>query len=222
MQRFRDDDDGYIHWLTGHPDGFVLNTERTPKPAYLVLHRSSCPKISQLQRGATRWTRDYIKFCGRRTELEALARDEVGGEPRSCGICRHRCIRGPYAVWNALPFGTLSEYVRDLLLEAVVPIYKAEVKHGDEPAPESLRTIDQQVLSLLHRILACVLPEEASDVDGDREYQLERAKIIEERSSASIVGGRSPASAPSCRNATAVAYPTSSRCSGPSPSASTT
>ena len=30
---------------------------------------------------------------------------------------------------------TLSEYVRDLLLEAVVPVYEAEVKHGDEPAP---------------------------------------------------------------------------------------
>lgn len=75
---------------------------------------------------------------------------------------------------------TLSEYVRDLLLEAVVPVYEAEVKHGDEPAPESMRTIDRQVLSLLHRILARVLPENANDVDGDLEYQLVRAKNLEE------------------------------------------
>lgn len=75
---------------------------------------------------------------------------------------------------------TLSEYIRDLLMEAVVPVYEADVRHGDEPAPESLRTIDRQVLSLLHRILARVLSEDANDVDGDLEYQLERAKILEQ------------------------------------------
>ena len=31
---------------------------------------------------------------------------------------------------------TLSEYVRDLLLHAVVPVYETEMKHGDERAPE--------------------------------------------------------------------------------------
>ena len=36
------------------------------------------------------------------------------------------------------------------------------------------------MLSLLHRILARVLPDDANDTDGDREYQLERAKILEE------------------------------------------
>ena len=75
---------------------------------------------------------------------------------------------------------TLSEYVRDLMMEAVVPVYEREVEHGDEPAPESLRIVDRQVLSLLHRILARVLPEDANDVDGDLEYQLMRAKILEE------------------------------------------
>lgn len=75
---------------------------------------------------------------------------------------------------------TLSEYVRDLLMEAVVPVRQTDARHGDEPAPESLRTIDRQVLSLLHRILARVLPEDANDVDGDREYQLMRAGILED------------------------------------------
>lgn len=39
--------------------------------------------------------------------------------------------------------------------------------------------MDRQVLSLLHRILARVLPAEANDVDGDLEYQLMRAQILE-------------------------------------------
>ena len=34
---------------------------------------------------------------------------------------------------------TLSEYVRTLLLEAVVPVHQREVKHGDEPKRGSAR-----------------------------------------------------------------------------------
>lgn len=73
----------------------------------------------------------------------------------------------------------LSEFVRDLLMEAVVPVYEEDVRHGDEPPQESLRIIDRQVLSLLHRILGRVLPEDANDVDGDLDYQLMRAEILE-------------------------------------------
>jgi uncharacterized protein YfbU (UPF0304 family) len=74
---------------------------------------------------------------------------------------------------------TLSEFIRNLVMEAVVPVFEREVKHGDEPPQESLRIIDRQVLSLLHRILGRVLPEDANDVDGDIEYQLMRAQILE-------------------------------------------
>ncbi|HKY16290.1 MAG TPA: YfbU family protein [Microthrixaceae bacterium] len=74
---------------------------------------------------------------------------------------------------------SLSEFVRDLIMETVVPISEREVEHGDEPAQESMRIIDRQVLSLLHRILGRVLPEDANDVDGDQDYQLMRAKILE-------------------------------------------
>lgn len=74
---------------------------------------------------------------------------------------------------------SLSEYVRDLLMEAVVPVYEEEAKHGDEPPVESMRITDRQMLSLLHRILARVLPEDANDVDGYPDYQLMRAEILE-------------------------------------------
>ncbi|MFT4187489.1 MAG: YfbU family protein [Aeromicrobium sp.] len=75
---------------------------------------------------------------------------------------------------------SLSEYVRDLLMEAVVPVYEQEVNHGGEPPVDSMRIADRQILSLLHRILARVLPEDANDVDGDLKYQLMRATILEE------------------------------------------
>lgn len=74
---------------------------------------------------------------------------------------------------------SLSEYVRNLVMEAVVPVYERDMKHGDEPPQESLRIIDRQILSMLHRILGRVLPEDANDVDGDLEYQLMRAQILE-------------------------------------------
>lgn len=72
---------------------------------------------------------------------------------------------------------TLSEYVRDLAMAVVVPVRQRE--HGDELAPETMRITDRQVLSLLHRILARVLPENANDDDGNPKDQLERARVIE-------------------------------------------
>jgi uncharacterized protein len=74
---------------------------------------------------------------------------------------------------------TLSEYVRDLVMAAIVPVYEQPVQHGDEPAPESMRIADRQMLSMLHRILARVLPEDANGDDGDADYQLRRARVIE-------------------------------------------
>lgn len=74
---------------------------------------------------------------------------------------------------------TVSEYVRDLVTTAVVPRYEPDEDHGDLPAPETMRVADRQVLSLLHRILAHVLPEDNDDVDGDKDYQLARARVIE-------------------------------------------
>lgn len=71
---------------------------------------------------------------------------------------------------------SLSEFVRDKLLEFVVPVSR---EHGDEPAPESFNTRDRLVLSLLHRILARVLPDDANGEDGDEEYQLQKAQILE-------------------------------------------
>jgi uncharacterized protein YfbU (UPF0304 family) len=74
---------------------------------------------------------------------------------------------------------TLSDFVRDLLRDAVIPITDRSEAHGDQEAPESFSVRDRLVLSMLHRILARVLPEDATGVDGDEEYQLKKAQVLE-------------------------------------------
>ena len=86
MQRFVDDDGGYLDWVDHHLDGFVINTGRTPSAAYLMLHRASCGTITgRPARGAT-FTGEYAKVCGERNELEDFAR-HLGGYAQPCGLC---------------------------------------------------------------------------------------------------------------------------------------
>jgi hypothetical protein len=94
VQTFLNDDLGYQRWLEAHPDLYVLNAERTPRPSYLMprpsylmLHRATCRTISGTPARGTQWTADYIKVCGPRGDLEAFARHDVGGEARACGLC---------------------------------------------------------------------------------------------------------------------------------------
>lgn len=83
MVPFLDDDAGYLHWLSTHPDGFVLNTYRNPTPGYLMLHHATCRQA----RARSNWTKDYRKTCGTRDELETFARNDIGREPRLCTFC---------------------------------------------------------------------------------------------------------------------------------------
>jgi hypothetical protein len=83
---FKDDDDGFFAWLAQNPDGYVINSERNPKPSYLMLHHPSCRHFKSSN--ALHWTRDYIKFCSPdRTGLEEWASGTVGGEVKLCRSC---------------------------------------------------------------------------------------------------------------------------------------
>jgi hypothetical protein len=87
MRHFVHDDSGYLGWLAQHTGGFVINTYARPSPAYLKLHRATCPTISRLQAGATTFTDgDYSKLCGERGELEEHAR-RLGVSAQRCPIC---------------------------------------------------------------------------------------------------------------------------------------
>lgn len=72
---------------------------------------------------------------------------------------------------------TVSDFLRDLIRAAVIPVREEDERDGY--TPDSMTAKERHVLSLLHRILARVLPADANDVDGDAEYQLERAKVLE-------------------------------------------
>ena len=50
---FDNSDTDYQAWLSANPTGFVLNARRSLVPSYMVLHRASCPSISQYTRMKT-------------------------------------------------------------------------------------------------------------------------------------------------------------------------
>jgi len=83
---FQDDDEGFFEWIDANPEGYFINTERNPKPNYLVLHRPECPHFDRSPKA--HWTRDYIKICSPgRSELEGWAEEAVKGEVTLCRSC---------------------------------------------------------------------------------------------------------------------------------------
>lgn len=82
---FKRDERGYLEWLDANPHGYVINTTRSMSPSYMVLHRATCPTISQYNQmcregGFTE--RDYIKVCALTHEE---LRDWVRGHGRPDG-----------------------------------------------------------------------------------------------------------------------------------------
>nr|WP_323848191.1 YfbU family protein [Curtobacterium flaccumfaciens] len=74
---------------------------------------------------------------------------------------------------------TVSDFIRALIREAVMDLGNRVTRDGY--TPETLSPKDRHILSLLHRILGRVLPKDTeTDSDGDEEYQLERARVLEE------------------------------------------
>lgn len=45
VYEFSDDEEGYSHWLTEHPEGFVINVKRGGLVDEMVLHRAACRRI---------------------------------------------------------------------------------------------------------------------------------------------------------------------------------
>ena len=88
VQIFRDDEEGYLAWLAGHPAGFVLNVNRSPRPNYLILHRATCRTISGRPTRGGPWTGPYIKVCSDdELQIAAWTGKTVGAAPTRCGVC---------------------------------------------------------------------------------------------------------------------------------------
>lgn len=86
---FVDDDEGYRFWVESHPTGFVLNSFRTPRPNYVMLHRTKCGWIQRPIMRGDRLTDTYIKICSRdRSALEDWSRRQAGTTAQPCGLCK--------------------------------------------------------------------------------------------------------------------------------------
>lgn len=57
--KFRDDDEGYLGWVSQNPGGWVLNKDTAERP--LKLHRADCDTISTPR--LPRTTNGLTKFC---------------------------------------------------------------------------------------------------------------------------------------------------------------
>jgi hypothetical protein len=89
MERFHNDDEGYLKWLRTHSsNGFVLNCEPNPRASYLILHRASCHTVNGSPARGSGWTSAYQKICAE-TEAEILQWSERNacGFPTHCGSC---------------------------------------------------------------------------------------------------------------------------------------
>lgn len=78
------DDSSYLAWLRGHPDGFVVVSERKPRPAYVVLHRATCTAVGGDAPYPKELGDSYLRVCGARDVLEEYFADS---EVRSCPFC---------------------------------------------------------------------------------------------------------------------------------------
>ncbi len=88
VEKFRDDEEGYLAWLAGHPAGFVFNVNRSPRPNYLILHRATCRTISGRPTRGGPWTGPYIKVCSDdELQIAAWTGKTVGAAPTRCGVC---------------------------------------------------------------------------------------------------------------------------------------
>jgi hypothetical protein len=101
---------GYLDWLNHHPDGFVINTGRTPSAAYLMLHRASCGTISGRPTSGTTFMGEYAKVCGERNELEEFAR-HLGGHAQPCRLCLARRGQSAQANPQGGKYGPLREHL---------------------------------------------------------------------------------------------------------------
>lgn len=92
MQKFTDDDAGYLRWIASHPDGFVLNIERGERPDYAVLHRAICSSISRPREDGAYTERGYKKVVSEDlAEMRAYAKSmgrTDGGFSKLCGSCQ--------------------------------------------------------------------------------------------------------------------------------------
>lgn len=87
-REFRDDDAGYLAWLTDHPDGYVINIARSHSPRDARVHHADCRTLPT-DCGQNVCTGAYVKVCADDlSELEQWVIEHLSKPIPSCGTCR--------------------------------------------------------------------------------------------------------------------------------------
>ncbi len=108
-REFRDDDEGYLAWIAGNPDGYVLNIRRSLaiSDARACIRRGaarSAARIRAAARGPGRTSKSAPATC--RSSISGRAKN-VDGQITRCGICR------PPSSGDITPEGPKPEAVDD-------------------------------------------------------------------------------------------------------------
>lgn len=107
MQEFTEDDAGYLGWIVEHPDGFVVNVERTARPAYIILHRTTCRTISVDRANGAYTERGYRKVVADDLyELRAFAQSVGRPDGSFSKVCGHCNPLAPVGSHNNVPHGS--------------------------------------------------------------------------------------------------------------------
>jgi hypothetical protein len=88
ITKFVNDDEAYLSWVDGHPEGFVVNIDEPHiwKP-YPMVHRASHRVITTSRRG-NYTTKQYYKVCAADLrELEGWAREAFDKKLTRCRVC---------------------------------------------------------------------------------------------------------------------------------------
>ncbi len=84
MERFYDDENGYLNWVAANPHGYVVNCYKRPDSAWR-LHRAGCRHLQPLNFT----TGDYYKVCSNDAqELVQWAERNSVGDFAPCAHCR--------------------------------------------------------------------------------------------------------------------------------------
>lgn len=89
VTEFRDNDQGFLHWLIEHPHGYVVNIQRNYSLSDARLHDAGCGWLTAAKRRGLGLTGSYVKVCANTSdELHDWVRYRTGRQVHRCGTCR--------------------------------------------------------------------------------------------------------------------------------------
>lgn len=148
MVIFVNDDRAYLHWITHHRQGYVLDGKWRPHVGHLVLHRATCPRVKKAATKRTHWTTTgRLKACDLdREELVKWGQEQSNTVASLCEVCLNPLVSE--AETSTAPRSRLESNILDYVLDTAVihmdheyPPYRlavADIAHCMDKTPGQL------------------------------------------------------------------------------------